>query len=251
VLAVFAYRSSSRRDFGLSVATAIVVGALVFVLPALRGIGYIKIPHFLHLAAGSYREASSSTPMIGSMPHANPLRNFDFAIPFKMLFSEHRGLFLWTPLTAFAVAGFIVAVVTRYREGRDRSFFVTFGLASASLLFVHSIWNAWDGGFSFSQRFLTGLFPLYLIGIAELVRRARLATYVVLGLSVAFAVVVALVHNVGYDNVSERDGISRIVHVTITTRHDLRIKVQERVKKRWRYLAGLTHGIDSEHVHGP
>jgi hypothetical protein len=251
VLACFAYRAASRRAFGLSVATAVVVGGVIFVLPALRGIGYIKLPHFLHLAAGSHREASSNHMFIGSLPHANPLRDFNLTIPLKMLFSEHRGLFLWTPLTAFAVAGFILTAVSRYRAGRDRSFFVPFAGAALALLLVHLIWHAWDGGFAFSQRFLTGLFPLYLIGVAELVRRARAATYIVLSVCVAFSLAVALVHNVGYDNVSEKDGVSRVVHEAITAHHDVRIKVQERVKKRWRYLAGLTHGIDSEHVHGP
>ena len=251
VLAVVVYRSATLRTFALATTTAVIVGAIIFVLPALRGIGYLKIPHFLRLSAPASREASSNGLALASLPHANPLRDFNIAIPLRMLVSEHRGLFLWTPLTAFAVAGFVIAAVTRYRAGRNRQFFVALGAAALALLFIHVIWHAWDGGFSFSQRFLTGLFPLYLIGVAELVRRARAVTYVVLTLACLFSGAVALVHNIGYDNVSERDGIAHVVHVGVTERGDLWDKLQKRVRKRWRYLSGLTHGVDSEHVHGP
>ena len=36
------------------------------------------------------------------------MAKFDPRVPFKMLFTLKRGLFLWTPLTAFAVVGFVL-----------------------------------------------------------------------------------------------------------------------------------------------
>ena len=51
------------------------------------------------------------------------------------------------------------------------AFLWTLLAAFTALLLVHTIWRQWDGGFAFSQRFLTSLFPLFLIGIAELQRR--------------------------------------------------------------------------------
>lgn len=248
--AVALYRSASMRQFALAAATAVVVGATIFVLPALRGIGYLKLPHFLHAHTGVLLEASSAHPSLAVI-HSNPLRNFDITIPWKMLFSEHRGLFIWTPLTGFAVAGFVLAAVTQYRRGRQQRFFVTLAAAAVALLFVHVIWNAWDGGFAYSQRFLTGLFPLYVIGIAELVRRARAMAYVILSLTVVWALALAFIHFIGYDNLGEKDGVARVVHVGVTTRSDLRIKIQKRATKRWRYIWGLAHGVDPEHVHGP
>ena len=96
---------------------------------------------------------------------------FDPLVPFKMLFTLKRGMFLWTPLTAFAVVGFVLLA---RRDLRHRWYLIGLGVSAVALLCIHSIWgNFWAGGSSFSSRFLASLFPLYLIGAAELVRRRR------------------------------------------------------------------------------
>ncbi len=119
-------------------------------------------------------------------------------------------------------------------------------------MLIHILWGAfWAGGFSFSQRFLTALFPLYLIGVAELVRRARLVAYAFLVATVAFALMVAFVHDVGYDGVSERDGIGRILEVADSNRDNLRRKVQTDAEDRWKYLWGLLQGRDAKCIHDP
>lgn len=186
-----------------------------------------------------------------TVDYDSPLKNFDPAIPLKMLVSEHRGLFVWTPLTALAFIGFVLLLVRTYGSKEFRSFLAPLFLAATALLSTHVLWPQWDGGFAFSQRFLTGLFPLYLIGVAELVRRARFVAYPLLVASVAFALMVAFVHDVGYDGVSERDGIGRILEVADSNRDNLRRKVQTDAEDRWKYLWGLLHGRDSKCIHGP
>ena len=166
-----------------------------------------------------------------------------------MLVSDHRGLFLWTPLTAAAALGFALAFVRARRTGEHARFLNALLAASLALLCIHVFWPRWDGGFTFSQRFLTGLFPLYLIGIAELVRRARWWAYPALVLAASFAVWVALVRDVGYDAISERDDLSRVVEAGWQRRHQWRLDVQDDAGARWDYLIGLLHGRDTACIH--
>jgi len=235
-----------RRDWGaagrLIVAVA-VVGALLFALPPARHIPF-------------KREAQASAApgprvLLGGLGIPDPcadqpkyridwsqcLRNklgvrFDLPAPARMLFSLRRGLFLWTPLTALAVVGF--GLLWRSRPER-RSFLLGLGAAAASLVTIHALWgDFWTNGFSFSQRFLAGLFPLYLLGTAELVRRWRLRAVGVLALCAAFSVYLGFNHFIGYRGISERDGLVQVA----TTDGDrgpgetLRL-ILERAGERW------------------
>jgi hypothetical protein len=83
--------------------------------------------------------------------------------PERMLFSDHRGLFIWSPVTILAVFGF--ARLFRRRQHERPFFAICAAMAVAMLLsFVFSPY--WDGGFgAFNQRYLTALFPLVAIGL--------------------------------------------------------------------------------------
>lgn len=235
----------SRRAAALGAAAAVVVAGIIFALPALRGISYFVPSYFPESNAA--RLASGVHPAIGNT--ANPLNGFDPLIPFKMLFSEHRGLFLWTPLTAFAVLGFILAL--RQSRCTVRLFMWSLLGAAVALLCAHTVWGAWDGGFAFSQRFLTSLFPIYLIGVAELRRRSRALVYPVLVLCVAFSVSSAFLHKIGYDGISARDGVFKQTDQLVARRHRLPDQVKDKGEDRWKYIWGLLHGEDPKHVNGP
>src|SRR5438477_3052995 len=232
-----------RREVAVAIPTAAAVGGVVFALPALRGISYFVPSYF----PKSQALAIGSTLLVGDT--RNPLNGFDPLIPLKMLFSLHRGLFLWTPLTAFAVIGFVFVLRRRWDDTR-RVFLWTLGLAALALLGIHSVWGAWDGGFAFSTRFLTALFPLFAIGVAELRRRVGTRLYVLLVPCVAWALVIAFSHNIGYDNVSARDGVNRVAQAAYAGRDTLRHRIDSRAVRRWGYLWALLHGRDPEHVHG-
>jgi len=142
---------------------------------------------------------------------------FDPLAPFKMLFTLHRGLFLWTPLTAFAVVGFVLLA---RRDLRHRWYLLGLLTSAAALLVIHAIWgNFWDGGSSFSSRFLASLFPVYLIGAAELVRRRRGLFLSLFGVCVAWSMWVGLVEMNGYHGQSRDDGLVQIVQ-NYTGPHD-------------------------------
>jgi Dolichyl-phosphate-mannose-protein mannosyltransferase len=248
-LAVALFWRGRRRLVGVATVATVVAAGLILVLPATRGIKYY-FPLISHPTEGIALQRVAA-PLDGAVAAVTPLDTsdpgFDPTIPPRMLFSFHRGIFLWTPLTLLATIGYVVAL---RRAGRHSFFLASLLAASLALLLVHVVWPRWDGGFSFSQRFLTALFPFFLIGVAALVRRAGLWAYAALTVAVAFAVAVAFTHDVGYDNVSERDGINRIVEVIETDHGNLRHKVRMDAEARWRYLWGLLQGRDTECIHG-
>ncbi len=236
-----------RRTVTLATAAAAAVGPALFAIPAIRGISYF-VPSYYPSSQANDRFAVGLHPVISST--SNPLNGFDPLIPFKMLFSDHRGLFLWTPLTAFAVIGFALAL-RRVRDREHRRFLATLLAASIALLCAHTVWGDWDGGFAFSSRFLTAWFPLFLIGVAELRKRAGRLVYLALVLCVVWSLSIAFLHKIGYDGISAKDGIGRISHVLVERRRQLPQQIEDKATARWKYLWDLLHGYDREHVNGP
>ena len=90
--------------------------------------------------------------------------------PLRMLFTPHRGLFVWTPVTALGVIGFIL-LMRRRRE--HRLFLAVLGAMGAGLLLMHASLLWWDGGWSFSMRYLASLLPLYAVGLGGLLDAVR------------------------------------------------------------------------------
>jgi hypothetical protein len=242
-----------RRALVLGLGAAVVVGGVIFALPALRGISYFVPSYFpkssaLHGDLGIGRYAFGAHTLVADT--SNPLNGFSVATPFKMLFSLHRGLFVWTPLTALALVGFLWAF-RRVDHDERRTFRWTLLAASAALLAAHSIWGFWDGAFSFSTRFLTALFPLFLIGIADLRRRVGAGVYPLLCACAAWSLLLAFIHVVGYDGINAGDTAFKTVRVFAREPRNITTKVKDKATDRWDYLWALPHGRDPEHVHGP
>jgi hypothetical protein len=134
---------------------------------------------------------------------------FDLPAPARMLFSERRGLFLWTPLTALAVIG-LGLLVARLRE--RRRYLAGLCVAGVLLVAIHALWgDFWTNGFSFSQRFLSSLFPLWVLGVAELVRRWRWWAAGALTVCALFSVYLGFNHFIGYHGISEEDGLTDVL----------------------------------------
>lgn len=240
-----------RRALLIGAGTAAVVGPAIFALPALRGISYFVPSYFPKssaLGGEVARYALGPGSVVGNT--SNPLNGFDPLTPLKMLFSDHRGLFVWTPLTALAVIGYVLLLRRPPDDGR-RVFLWTLLSGAVLLVAAHSIWGFWDGAFSFSTRFLTALFPFFLIGAAELRRRAGRGVYLLFAVCVAWSMLLALVHVVGYDNVGAGDGALKTVRVYYHEQGNINHKIRRKATQRWGYLWGLANGRDPEHVHGP
>jgi hypothetical protein len=75
--------------------------------------------------------------------------------------------------------------------------------------------------------------------------------YPALVVACLFSVTLALVRDVGYDGISARDGVGRVVEAGYLNRSNMRIEVQDDAKARWVYLWALLHGRDPKCVNIP
>lgn len=81
----------------------------------------------------------------------------------RMLFTDYRGLFVWTPLTILSLIGYARLI---RRRRLDRPFVVTAGIMGLALAAAYEAYPAWDAGFSFSARYLAPLYPVFALGLA-------------------------------------------------------------------------------------
>lgn len=131
--------------------------------------------------------------------------------PLQMLFTDHRGLFVWTPVTLLATIGMVLLLRRRPRDG----YLAALTGMAAGLLIMHSAFgarDAWDAGWSFSARFLASLLPFYAIGLAGLLaaaaERARVVVAALVVVAAAWSVFIGMNHAFGAD---QPDGASDIV----------------------------------------
>ena len=224
VVYIFARRRLVSHAY-VAALSATVGGTVILALPLVLGIPYGFPPNepvAILEPVGASIPAGESPVRLAAAFDVKPIvaasgvddvssYDVDVLAPVKMLFTIRRGLFVWTPLTLFGVIGYLLFL---RREPRHRVFLVGLGLSALALLLVHMVWgDFWFGGYSFSQRFLTGLFPLFAIGIAELLARTRMLVTPLLLACIAWTAFLALHHFYGYDFVSYRDGADRIVEL--------------------------------------
>jgi hypothetical protein len=223
VMYVFIRRRALTQAY-LATSVAVVGATCILAVPLLLGVPYGLPPQptaAVALAAAPVVPASGG----GGVDNLSSFE-IDVLAPVKMLFTVKRGLFVWTPLTLFGVIGYLLLL----RDRRHRTFLVGLGLSAVSLLLVHIVWGGfWAGGFSFSQRFLTALFPVFAIGVAVLLARTRLLVAPLLVACVAWTAFLALHHFYGYEGVSEDDGADRIVELYRTDEESARSFWTERV----------------------
>jgi hypothetical protein len=231
----------------LAGAAAVVVGSVLFALPALRGISYFEPSYFPRSAVARLALGGHAAPLAST---TNPLNGFDALIPLKMLFTDHRGMFVWTPLTLFGVVGYVLAL-RHERDRARRQFLWTLLAASVALLIGHMAWAEWDGAYSYSSRFLTAEFPLVLVGVAELRRRIGIGIFVPLAACIAWSFVLMFVHVVGYDGITAGDSATDEIRHLVDTPSQFVVKVRKLGTTRWVYMWGLLHGTDPQHVNGP
>lgn len=135
--------------------------------------------------------------------------------PLEMLFTPHRGLFVWTPITLLAVIG-MVMLIRSLSSSPKRNYLIALTVMVGVVFLMHISLVWWDGAWSFSNRFLASFLPFYAIGIAGLftvIRRSwrpYLAAAAVVGC--LWSVWLGLAHAFG---VAQSDGAFEIVNLYI------------------------------------
>jgi len=206
VLFVLGYRRAAAWTAG----AAVVATGVLFLLPVVRHIPYTS-PPATTLAAPFIGEGRYALSAPGFVHPVSRGMHFSVTAPLKMLFTLKRGLFVWTPLTAFATVGFVLLL---RRLPSQRPFLAAAGVCAVALVAIHSLWGAglaWAGGGSFSQRFLTALFPVFLLGTAEIVRRFGPPAIAVLTLCACFSLWIGLTQFNGYYGSGADDSITKII----------------------------------------
>ncbi len=84
-----------------------------------------------------------------------------------VLFSGERGLFIWSPLTALALAGLIPLGL------RDRTLAISLGVAFLLQTLINASVADWWAGWSFGMRRMTELYPVFVVGLAALLAWGR------------------------------------------------------------------------------
>ena len=104
--------------------------------------------------------------------------------PLRMLFTDHRGLFVWTPVTALAAVGVALLFARRHPQ---RDYLALLTAMTVAIVLMHAAYTFWDGGWSYSARQLAAPLPFFAVGVAGLLASARTRV----ALRAATAVVVA------------------------------------------------------------
>jgi hypothetical protein len=89
--------------------------------------------------------------------------NWTSPVLLKVLFSSDHGMFSWTPILIFAVAGLFCLI--------KRDALVGWGSILTFVFFYYFIasYPDWDGISSFGNRFFVSLTPIFILGLAALI----------------------------------------------------------------------------------
>jgi hypothetical protein len=97
-----------------------------------------------------------------------PLKDWSWGSPFfvAVLFSSNHGLFMWTPIALFAVAGLVLFWWREPRAGTP-----ILAAALAFYIFI-ACYPDWAGISSYGNRFFVSLTALFVLGLGVLLERA-------------------------------------------------------------------------------
>ncbi|MBU0761971.1 MAG: glycosyltransferase family 39 protein [Candidatus Altiarchaeota archaeon] len=85
---------------------------------------------------------------------------FVHSTAFKIIFSTRHGLFIWTPITALSMIGFI------WMNTKDNNLSTRLITAFAVQVFFISLTVSWDGGWSYGIRMLTNSAIVFATGLS-------------------------------------------------------------------------------------
>jgi hypothetical protein len=168
------YSSAFRGQISKGSLRQVIFGNAVFLLTALAALLPTliakKIIYGSFLASGYYVEWFPWSPAF-----------------FKVCFSSDHGLFSWTPVALLGVLGLALL----YRK--DRIFSLYALVACGGYIYFLGCYSDWDGVASFGNRFCVSLTPLFILGMAALLRTAEEVFQTTKMFSVAAAMAVMLI----------------------------------------------------------
>jgi hypothetical protein len=108
----------------------------------------------------------------------------------RFLFSSWHGLYSWTPILIFSTIGLFLL----YK--RDRRMAIGFLLILLMQIYVNSCATDWHAGISFGARRMTGLTPIFVIGLAGFLSlfsgKKEVVKYLLVGITSFFALILVI-----------------------------------------------------------
>ena len=109
-------------------------------------------------------------PVFSGSYSADNVLTFAPLNPLRMLLTDRRGYFVWSPIALLAVVGLVILF---RRRPELRRFLLAITAMALAVIASYALVAFWDGGqWSFGQRFYTTLFPVVAIGLAGLLDTA-------------------------------------------------------------------------------
>jgi hypothetical protein len=182
--------------------------ALVVATPA---VGLVLAGLAAYETSGDVLQGASE-PGKGGVDKAIGVLRFAPLNPYRMLFTEHRGLFVWTPVALIGAIGFVHLLRRRVDERPFLS--ICAGMAVATVA-AYVFAPFWDGGGppEFSQRYLTSLFPYVALGVAALLEWRPVVVRAAGVLAVAWSLFIGIWAQLGIEAVdSPTQPIGSAVH---------------------------------------
>jgi hypothetical protein len=186
------------RPFNVGVAAGAVLALAAFrkfraaaIVAACVAATYLLLASIPFALGLSFTKAISGQSVSGNSLAFAPLS------PIRMLFTNHRGLFVWTPATLLAVIGLGLLL----RRHPARGFLTTLAAMGAGLLAMNVGLKSWDAGWSYSARYLASPLTLYAVGISGLIfvsrGAARAAVVAAAALCTAWSLLIGMNHAFG------------------------------------------------------
>ncbi|MDD5774556.1 MAG: glycosyltransferase family 39 protein [Candidatus Omnitrophica bacterium] len=137
-----------NREFRKCLVIVSGTAATIWILPVI----FIFYSHGTFLS-GSNVESISKFPML-------PVYGL------KLLVHPIHGLFVWSPVTILSAIGLV-----KMTDGEKRNYGYLLAGFWAIFVFAYGYISDWHAGWSFSNRYLSSLFPVYTIGLAYFIQR--------------------------------------------------------------------------------
>lgn len=129
---------------------------------------------------------------ISSLRYKNNVAQFVNTMPlfpvyfFKYLLHPLHGLFIWSPVTIFSGLGLLLFPKTKEKLG-----YVFLGIWFL-FLFLFGFFPAWYGGWAFSNRYLVGLFPIYILGLSAFLEKYNKRLTIIITILTIYSIILYL-----------------------------------------------------------
>jgi hypothetical protein len=153
----------------------------------------------------------ANEPGKGGVDRALGVLRFSPLNPYRMLFTDHRGLFVWSPVALLGAIGFVILMRGR---PRDRAFLSICAAMALTTIASYVLSPYWDGGYDgFDERYLTSFFPFVALGLGGLLEWRPAPVRIVAVVAAAWTLFLGLYWNVGNEHVSRAtQPVGSVVH---------------------------------------